>query len=359
MTQLQENSLLSGDEVIRDLPMVSVIIPARNEEKFIETGIRAVLANNYPINRLEVLVVDGMSEDRTPDIVAQLSQEDPRVRLVRNPRRITPAAFNEGVRNARGDIVCIVGGHSTVSPDFVRLSVADLLDHPDVWAMGGACVPQYSSFVSQTIGEASCSPFGTGGARYHCRDHVCYVTDAIAGPVFWKWVFNKVGYFDEEMIRNQDVDMTDRIIAAGGKLLHDGRRIHYYSSRSSFQKLWRQYWQYGFWRIRNMQKSGRITTARQIVPMLFVGGWVVLILATLLWRPAKHLLMAAGAAYLLLLLIGAAKIGRSAGFRHSLLAPLAFVILHFSYGLGCLHGIWTFCIRRRGDKPIEDQKSSR
>jgi len=119
-------------------PKVTVIVPSRNEAAFIEPCLRSILANDYPRDRTEVLVVDGQSTDGTADVVRRLAQEDPRVRLIENPRRVTPVAFNLGIAASTGDIVCIVGGHTAVAPDFISRSVRVLQEHPDAWVAGGS-----------------------------------------------------------------------------------------------------------------------------------------------------------------------------------------------------------------------------
>jgi glycosyltransferase involved in cell wall biosynthesis len=342
------------------LPFISVVIGARNEAGYIEGCVRSLLEDDYPADRLEVLVVDGQSNDGTPDIVRKLTEADPRVRLIDNPRRITPVAFNLGIQNARGEIISIVGGHSYVEKGFLRLTARALLDHPDAWVMGGASLPIHSGYVGRVIGQAVYSPFGTGGPKYRSPGYSGYVADTVEFPSYWQWVFDKVGLFDEQLVRNQDNDMNDRVMQAGGKVFHDGRRRHYYYSRSSFGKLARQYFQYGFWRIRNIQKLRKVTTFRQIAPLLFVAAWPLLIAGALLWRPLWYALAGYAGLYLLALLAGAARTARTAGLKYALLVPLAFVILHFSYGAGSLKGIWSFGIlRRAGRSSPPDQQLTR
>ncbi len=330
-------------------PKVSVVMPIRNEAGFIERCIRSVLDNDYPPDRLEVLVVDGISDDGTREIVRRLADETGRVRLLDNPHRIVPHAMNLGIAEARGDIILRVDGHAEVAGDFIRHSVEELAAHPEAWCAGGPIETVNSTVVGRAVAAAMSSPVGVGNARFRLGDYEGYV-DTLAWGAYWKWVFDRIGPFDEELVRNQDDELNHRLIQAGGKIWMSPRIRSRYFPRVSLRKLARQYYQYGFWRIRTMQKRGQPATLRQLAPLVFVLIWVALIAATLIWRPMGWGLLGFAAMYIAGLLLGAVDVLRRSGPAEALLAPVVFAILHFAYGAGELAGIWAFFIRRRGGR---------
>ncbi len=334
---------------------ISAVIPARNEEGYIARCVQSVLEADYPADRLEVVVVDGMSEDRTAEIVREIAARDSRVRLVLNPRRITPVAFNLGIQNSTGDIVCIVAGHCTLDRNYFKLTVDSLREHPEVWCVGGRETTVSDSYAGKAIAAAMTTRVGAGNASYRLGTHSGYV-DTLMGS-YWRWVFDKIGLFDEELIRNQDDELNFRVLKGGGKIwLNSDIKLVYYT-RSSFKRLARQYNQYGFWRIRTIQKHRQPATLRQIAPLMFVCMWLALIAAWAVWHPMGYALLGFAGLYALGLLAGAVEVVRRFGWKLALVAPAVFVVLHFCYGFGSLRGIWAFYVRRRGR--IADQPLSR
>ncbi|MBN1943213.1 MAG: glycosyltransferase family 2 protein [Phycisphaerae bacterium] len=337
-------------------PPVSVIIATRNEAPFIERNVRSVLANDYPADKIEVLVVDGMSEDGTADIVRSLREEDSRVRLVENPRRIAPVAFNLGIENSTGEVLFFVSGHGAVSENFLRKSIETFRAQPEAWCVGGAIETINENFIGRAISGAMSSPVGVGNARFRLGNFKGWV-DTVTAAGYWRWVFDKIGMFDEELVRHQDDELNLRLILNGGKIYMDSDIKSYYYSRGSLRKLIKQYWQYGIWRPRTIQKHNRPATLRQIAPMIFALIWVVLVAGTLIWHPIGWALGAFAAMYVLGLLAGGLDVARRAGLACGLLAPIVFMILHFCYGFGGLVGIVIFWVLRRGGKMKVEQVS--
>lgn len=341
------------------LPFVSIIMPIRNETDFIERAIRSIINNDWPVENMEILVVDGMSDDGTREIVEELSQEDRRIKILDNPRRVVPSAMNIGLKAARGDLFIRVDGHAEVAPDFVRKSIQCLREHPDAWVVGGYIETVANDYIGRVIASAMRSPIGVGNSRFRLGDYEGWV-DTLAFGTHHKWIVDKIGYFDEELVRNQDDEFNLRTILAGGKIWMSKSIQSKYFSRRSLGKLWRQYFQYGFWRIRTLQKHKRPATLRQLVPLLFMLSLLVLGLAGLLWRPFWILLALEAALYAMGLLAGAFDVGRKSGWQYAPLAPLVFAILHFGYGLGSLWGIIRFSVLRGcGIKKPEEMQISR
>ena len=340
-------------------PFVSVIMPIRNEADFIERAIKSVLDNDYAAEKMEVLVVDGMSDDGTRETVERLSQADSRVRLLDNPKRIVPTAMNIGIKAARGDLFIRVDGHTEIPTDFVTKSVECLREHPDAWVVGGYIETVAGDYTGRAIASAMRSPVGVGNSRFRLGDYEGWV-DTLAFGTHHKWIVEKIGFFDEELVRNQDDEFNLRIILAGGKIWMSKSIRSTYFSRGSLRKLWRQYFQYGFWRIRTMQKHKRPATLRQLAPLFLVLSLLLLGLAGILWKPCLIMLAAEVGLYLLGLLLGALDVGRRSGWRFAPAVPLIFVILHFAYGLGSLWGGIRFCaLKGRGMRSPEQMQMSR
>ena len=352
-------SCLIGRNLMQDSPFVTIIIPIRNEADFIERAIRSVLDNDYPAERMKILVVDGMSDDGTREIVAQLSKADSRVMMLDNPKRIAPAAMNIGLKAARGDLFIRVDGHVEIPADFIAKSIRCLHEHPEAWVAGGYIKTVADSFVGQAIASTMRSPIGVGNSRFRLGDYEGWV-DTLAFGTHHRWIVDKIGYFDEELVRNQDDEFNLRIILAGGKIWMSKSIQSTYFSRGSLRKLWKQYFQYGFWRIRTLQKHKRPASFRQLVPLLFVLSLLLPGLAGFLWKPLWIILAVEAAFYVLVLVIGALDVGHKSGFRYAPLAPVVFTILHFGYGLGSLWGVVRFSILRgSGMKKPEKMQMSR
>jgi glycosyltransferase involved in cell wall biosynthesis len=339
-------------------PFVSIIMPIRNEADFIERALRSILRNSYPAEKMEILVVDGMSSDGTRQIVCRLSQLDNRVRMLDNPKRIVPTAMNIGLRAARGEMFIRIDGHAEIPADFIIKSIRCLREHPQAWVAGGHIRTVADNYTGRAIASAMRSPIGVGNSRFRLGDYEGWV-DTLAFGAHHKWVVDRVGYFDEELVRNQDDEFNLRIILAGGKIWMSKAIQSTYFPRGSLRTLWKQYFQYGFWRIRTLQKHKRPASLRQLVPLLFVSSLLFFGLAGLAWRPFGILLTVEVALYVVGLVMGAVDVGRKSGWRYTPVAPVIFAVLHFAYGTGSLWGGVRFSILKGHamKKPEETQMS--
>jgi len=321
------------------LPSVTLVLPVRNEASFIEENLRLLLQQDYPADLLEIIVADGMSDDGTAEIVNRMAAESDRVRLIENPQRIVPTGLNEAIRQARGEIIIRVDGHVVVAEDFVKESVQALQDHPDAWAVGGPIVPDAHTSCGKAIAIAMSHPAGVGNAS-HRRPGFEGYGEGTAFPAMYDWVFEKVGFYDESLVRNQDDEFYYRINVAGGRFYITPKIKHLYFVREKLSQLYRQYYQYSFWRIPVMLKHRQPTTLRQIIPPLFYIAMVVGLIvgiATKSWLIAFAL---PGVYAATLLAIGISKIP-SKGFAVAMQLPLAIATMHAGYAWGMIHG-W-FC----------------
>jgi succinoglycan biosynthesis protein ExoA len=326
-------------------PLVSVIMPIRNEEAFIERSLGAVLAQDYP--HYEVLIADGMSTDRTRAIIAGMAEKtNIPITLIDNPAGIVSTGLNKALAAAKGAIIVRVDGHTIIEPDYVRECVA-ALDRTGADNVGGRMNAVGTTEWGRAIAAATSSPFGIGNALFHYAETETEV-DTVYMGAWRREVFERLGGFDEEMVRNQDDEFNYRLRAAGGKILLTPRiRLTYYS-RSDLKKLWRQYFEYGYYKVLVLKKHPRQMSLRQFVPPLFVAGLVVGLPLALLNEVLAGLYLLAIGAYAALNITFSFRIGRNVINALRLMA--AFATLHLAYGTGFWVGVihqWRRMRRRR------------
>lgn len=342
--------------MIPELPFVTVIMPIRNEEKYIAGSLEAVLNQDYPAGRMEVLVADGMSTDRTREIVQRMAQGDPRVRLLDNPGRIVPTGLNLALRQARGEIMVRVDGHCIIAPDYVSHCVR-LLQEGRADGVGGPMETVGEDPLSQTIALAMSSAFGVGGSAFRTVKDRELEVETVPFPAYRMETIRRIGLFDEEQVRNQDDEYNYRLLKHGGRiLLSPAIRSRYYS-RSSLKKLWRQYFRYGFWKVRVLQKHPRQLRLRQFVPPVFVAGLAGSALLALLVPAGRVLFGLAAGSYLLANLGASLLTAARSGWRHLPALPLVFAILHIGYGAGFLVGLVRFAGRWQQPSAVERLES--
>ncbi len=313
---------------------VSIVIPLRNEERHIGALLDALQAQTYAGHIADIILVDGMSTDRTREVISSYQAHMPAIRIIDNPERIVPPAMNRGIRAARGDIVVRLDAHTEPAPDYVERCVHHLRE-AGAWNVGGLMRAQGHGYVDKTVALATTSPFGIGGSPFHYSDRPQYVDTVYLGA-FPRWVFDKVGLYDERFIRNQDYELNHRIRQAGGRIyLAPDIKITYFP-RDSMKALWRQYFQYGFWKVQTLRKHPESLKWRQLVAPLFVAGLVGGLVLGLLWRPALWLWAAAIALYVLMsLAFSVLRVRKEPGALQSLpLMPVVFATLHVAWGLG-------------------------
>ena len=324
-----------------EAPLVSVILSIRNEEAFIERSLGAVLAQDYPAGRLEVLVVDGMSEDRTREIVRRLLANRPNAFLLDNPRRVVTPAHNIGITKAQGEVIVLVGGHAIIPPRYVRQCV-ETLAQTGADCVGGVLHTISETQAGESIALAQSSRFGVGGVSFRTGQRQAGEVDTVAFGAYRREVMRRIGLFDEDLELNEDDEFNYRLRRAGGRIWLDPSISAAYYARSTWRSLWRQYFKYGLWKVRVFQKVPGSAQPRHWAPPLFVlavaGGLPTAALIPVL-RPAYLGGLVLYAAANLAASIG---IARRAGWRHLTRLPLAFATLHLAYGLGFWAGVARF-----------------
>lgn len=326
-------------------PAVSVVIPCRNERDSIRMCLSAMLSQEPPEGGFEVIAVDGMSTDGTREILIQIAREYPGLRLLDNPAGIVSSGLNRAIALARGSIIIRADAHTVYAPDYVRRCVV-VLHETGADNVGGPWIAVGSGLVGRAIAAGFHSRFGSGGARAHDPSFEGPVDTVYLGC--WRRdLLVRVGGFDEQFVRNQDDELNLRLKRTGGTVWQSPRIRSWYRPRDSLRLLWRQYVQYGYWKVRVIQKHRVPASWRHLVPPVFVFTVIALIgVSPISSLAALGLLTVCG-----LYLIGTATASLMTAFRTEAkllpVLPVVFACFHIGYGYGFLRGIWDFVIVRR------------
>jgi glycosyltransferase involved in cell wall biosynthesis len=334
------------------LPFVSVIIPCRNEEQYIARCLESILASEYPRDRLEVLVADGQSNDGTRPILVRYAALHREIVLLDNPGGTTPAGLNIAIRAASGEIVIRMDAHVLYPENYIPKLVA-ALQETGADNVGGVLetVPADESPTSQAIALGLSHRFGVGNAYFRTGATERMEVDTVPFGCYRREVFDRVGMFDEELIRNQDDEFNFRLIRRGGRVLLLPDVLCRYFARRSYRQLARMYYQYGYFKPLVARKVGRVMTIRQLIPAILVGS-LTSSAALALWIPAaRYLLAIVAGSYALLVILFAAGAIRSRGLRCAAALTVVFPILHFSYGSGFLRGVRDHMVAHSTPRP--------
>jgi glycosyltransferase involved in cell wall biosynthesis len=331
---------------------ISVVIPCRNEVKYIQECIEAIYQNEFSIPvQLHVFVVDGMSDDGTRELVEQMMLTFSSLKLVDNSKKLTPYAFNLGIHARAADYIQIVGARHILSSNYIQKSLSILLEQDSIWCVGGKLINEYVNETGEIISKAMSTTFGMGIGNFRTLETSGY-SDTVTSPMYPMWVFEKIGYFDEDLIRNQDDDFNFRVSKAGGKIWFESTISLKYYVRGNFKGLYRQFYQYGYWKVFVNQKHKAVTTLRQLVPPAFV---MFLFLSPFSFFLPTFIGVFTVILYGIYFLLGcffSFKLRKS--LREFFQLFKTFPILHFSYGLGYLSGMLQFLVLRQ--KPSDKQK---
>ena len=328
-----------GRTQLKPLPAhcrVRLVIPCRNEAKYIGRLIRSIAAADRHNIDLQVWICDGMSDDGTREIIAHEMQDCPFVRLVDNPARTTPQALNLGLKDLAYEVGIILGAHAEIDRNFLQENLKVLRERNDVGCAGGLIMNVYENSTARRIGAAMGHPFGVGNAHFRTGTAEGFV-DTVAFGAYRVEVFKAIGLFDEELVRNQDDEFNFRVVKAGFGIYLSPRIRSNYFVRGNYRKLFRQYFQYGFWKVYVNRKHRTVTTIRQLVPAIFVLSLVVPIIIGIFFPFLLLLMIAVLFAYLIAATASAFRAAENMSDVPGVI--FAFMILHFAYGLGYLQGL--------------------
>lgn len=329
--------------------MVSIIIPIYNEEKFISNCLLSLINQDFPKDELEILCVDGRSTDATCQIVKEYSHQHLSIRLLDNPDRIVSHALNSGIKASAGEVILRIDAHCTYPANYISALVKKLteLKADNVGPVINS-IPACGSVICKAIAVGTANSFGVGDSAFRIGSDKIKEVDTVPFGCFKRDIFERIGYFDTDLIRNQDDEFNARIIKNGGRIyLIPEVRVDYYA-RDTLGKMARMFYQYALFKPLVNKKIGAPATVRQLVPPLFVtgilGGIALSLLSPFMWT----VFMAALAIYLLISL----SISLIEALRHNypslfFLLPIVFLIIHLSYGCGYLNGLVKFFILKK------------
>lgn len=328
-----------------DTPLVTVVIPMRNEEGEIRRCLESVLANDFPKDMLEILVVDGISSDGSAAIVREYIEKNSHIRLLANPKRIQSAALNIGIGEAKGEIVVRMDAHSTYDGDYISRCVA-LLQNTEAVNVGGVQKAIGTTYLTRAIALVTTSRYGIGDAKFRYARQQLWADTVYLGA-WWKAALESVRGFDESLPVNEDYELNYRLRDAGGKILFSPSVVSSYRVRKSLFGLAKQYARYGYWKVRMLSAHPESIRWRQMVPPVLVVGLLGSVaLVPLAWQMSVPI----PSLYLLYVLMASWKMATRK--RYLPVLPLVVMTLHLSWGLGFLVGIFRWGLPRWGPKSL-------
>jgi len=328
-------------------------MPVRNEVDFIQRSLGAVLEQEWPEGQLEVIVADGMSTDGTRELLERMAEGHTNLRIIDNPAGIVAPGLNRAIAEARGEVVIRVDGHCEVAPGYVAHCVAALerngMGDGVLLGVGGPINTVGGTWMARAIAAAMSSAFGVGGSAFRVGTDRQRDVDTVAFPAYPRATLEAVGPFDEELVRNQDDEYNFRLREMGGRVVLCPEIRSVYHSRSTVRSLLGQYFQYGVWKVRVMQKHPRQMQQRQFVPALFVVALLATFLAAFVAPVFWIAFTVVAGSYLVTNLSASIAVAARRGWSMLPVLPLVFAVLHLGYGTGFLWGLVRFA-RRWGDR---------
>jgi len=324
-------------------PLISIVIPCFNEEKTISSLLEAIRSQTVDMDSIEVLIADGLSTDKTREIIREYSSQHPELAVVilDNEKRVIPYGLNKAIRAAQGEIILRMDAHAIPAKDYVALSL-EALKTGKGDNVGGVIdiQPGSPTKIASAIAVATAHPLGVGDAMYRWATKAGY-TDTVAFGCYYKTTVEKVGFYNESLKANEDYEFNARLRGLGMKIWVDPAIRAVYYSRSTLRALSRQYFSYGFWKVKMLKLFPKTLRWRQALPPLFVLGNLMLLLVSIFWFQAIWIFTAVMTMYLLILAAGSVKPAMKQKNATLIIGvPLAILTMHFSWGSGFLASVF-------------------
>lgn len=355
-------------------PIVTVIIPVRNEEKYIVKCLNSILSQDYQRDRVEILIIDGISEDETikniKDFISHLSLEYVlsqgenreietirrenkkifNIKILNNPKRIVPCGLNIGIKEATGEYIIRMDAHTEYATDYITKCV-EWLEKTGVENVGGPMRAKGKGYVGNAVEFAHHCVFGLGGGRFHSENWSGFVDTVYLGA--WpKRLFEKIGLFDERLVRNQDIEFNARIKKNKGKVLLVPEIKSYYYCRDSLKGLWKQNYENGRWIIYTNKIAPYCLSWRHFVPCIFVFSLLTFFILAPYFYIASIILFVISGSYALLNIFFSIKISIKNSLKYIFILPLVFATLHLSYGFGSVWGLLNTMMWKKGNSGV-------
>lgn len=322
-------------------PLVSIICPIYNEEGFIARCIDSILLQDYPQDKIELFLVDGRSEDNTREIVSSYAKKYNYIHLLDNPDKIVPPALNKGIQESKGEVVIRIDGHCIYPSNYISILVHYLykLNASNVGAVWNT-IPARDTSLCKSIAIAVSHKFGIGDSLHKVGAKSIVQTDTVPYGCFRREVFEKIGLFDNDLIRNQDDEFNGRIIKNGGKIFLIPELVIDYYARENIKKMAKMFYQYGLFKPLVNKKLGAPATIRQFFPLLFLLGIIIGGAWSFFTPMIRNIYCSVLIIYFLLSFFFSLKeVIKNKDIKILFYLPILFPIIHLSYGWGYLKGL--------------------
>lgn len=317
-------------------PFVSLIIPCRNEEKFIAKCLNSLICQDFPKDKLEILVVDGISEDRTREIISKF-----KIQLIDNPKKYISSGLNIGIRNAKGEIIIRMDSHASYQKDYVSKCVTYLRKYK-ADNVGGVIktIPAENTLTAKTIAICLSHSFGAGGSYFRTGANKPKWVDTVFGGCYKKELFEKIGFYNENMERSEDIEFNLRLKRAGGKILFAPDIICYYYPKSKLRDFFCHNINDGIWAILPLKYTKTVFAFRHYMPFLFISSLMVMLVLGIFLPFSFIIFIFIISFYLLISFYFSVRIAiKEKDIRFLYLMPISFATRHFAYGLGSIWGL--------------------
>ncbi len=321
---------------------VSIIVPCYNEEHRIAGLLNAIHAQSYPLGHMEVIIADGKSTDKTKKVIKDFQKEHPNllIHLIDNPKRNIPSGLNLAIRAAQGKYVVRIDAHSIPDIHYVELCVQHL-ESEKANNVGGVWIikPGKETQVANAIAIAAAHPLGVGGAQYRNKNSIANFVDTVPFGSYQRDYLMDIGLFDESLLSNEDYELNNRILNAGGKVFLDPNIQCEYFARSNYSALAKQYFRYGFWKYRMLSRFPSSVKLRQFLPPLFVFGMILLLIAGFFLPILLYVWLIIALIYLFSIFLGTYLVPNASKplISTHVLTTLAIITMHLSWGTGFLY----------------------
>ncbi|MCX6764122.1 MAG: glycosyltransferase family 2 protein [Candidatus Nealsonbacteria bacterium] len=324
---------------IEDLFCISIIIPCRNEEKFIGRCLDSIINNDYPKDKIEILVIDGSSEDETKNIILDYSKKYSFIKLLENPKKFTPFGLNMGIKAAKGEIILRVDAHARYRKDYISKCVKYLKEY-NADNVGGIIntIPEDDTVAAKSIAISLSSFFGAGGSYFRLGSKKPREVDTVFGGCFKKEIFDKIGLFDERLVRSQDIEFNRRLKKYGGKIMLVPEIIADYYPQSILKNFLKHNFNDGIWTTYPLKFGINIFSFRHLIPLVFISGLFFLLVLSLFSRIFFYIFLFSFLFYFFSIILFSLKFVRK-DIRFLFFLPAAFFCRHFGYGAGSILGL--------------------
>ena len=327
---------------MNNCPFVSALLVTKNEQSYIERAMLSLINQTYPKENYEIIIIDGESTDNTLQIVNELIEKYKTdsfdIKILNNSKHILSAGWNIGIKEAKGEYVVRIDAHAEADNDFIEKNVQTINKIEDAICVGGRLTTKSIDGDDDIVSKVLSSPFGVGNSSFRVSDKAGYADTAVYG-LYKKEIFNQIGYFNEQYVRNQDIELHSRIREVGGKFYFNPEIHSIYYSRNTVKKMIKQALGNGKWNMVLLKNHSSAVRLRHLIPFAFVLFLIVTGALGFVWKYFWWLELGVMALYLLLGLIFGIK--KTKRMSEIIKMPFLFLILHVSYGVGYLEGILT------------------